>query len=178
MSAEPAPLPRFESFEHDVQADRVRPGDPVETDLVMSEADRARLAAAFGVLGVEALSGEARAARRGGLIEVEGTVRARLIRECVASLEPMTEAIDEAFRVAYTEAAPRPVEGEVEADLDAPEPIEDGTLDLGAVLLEQLVLAMDPHPRIEGASPPADPGAGARITPFDVLKQLQEARED
>ena len=176
--SETEPPPRYPSFEHAVQAAKVRPGDPVTATLTMSEADRARLAAAFGIPGAEALSGEATAARRGGLIEVEGTVRARLTRECVASLEPMTEEIEEAFAVAYTEEAPRPTEGEVEADLDAPEPIEGGTLDLGAVLIEQLVLAMEPHPRIEGAEPPADPGAGARITPFDVLKQMQAAREE
>ena len=175
---EPDPLPRFESFEHVVQAAKVRPGDPVTTSLIMGAADRQRLAAAFGVPGVETLSGEAMAARRGGVIEVEGTVRARLTRECVASLEEMTEVIEEAFSAAFTEEAPQAVEGEVEADLDAPEPIEGGALDLGAVLIEQLVLAMDPHPRIEGAEAPADPGAGARITPFDVLKQMQAARED
>ena len=175
---DPQPLPRFESFEHLVPADRIRPGAPETASLAMNEADRAALASAFGIPGVQRLSGEAQAARRGGVVEVEGTVRAALTRACVASLEEMTETIEENFAVAYTEHPREPAEGEAEADLDAPEPIEDGVLDLGAVLLEQLVLAMDPHPRIEGAEAPADPGAGARITPFDVLKQMQAARED
>ena len=175
---DPQPLPRFASFEHPVQADRIRPGAPETVSLTMDAPDREALARAFGIPGVTRLSGEAQAARRGGVIEVEGTVRAVLTRECVASLEEMTEEIEEPFAVAYTEHPRAPAEGEVEADLDAPEPIENGVLDLGAVLLEQLVLAMDPHPRIEGAEAPADPGAGARITPFDVLKQMQAARED
>ena len=175
---EPTPLPQTPSFERVVQTDRIRPGDPVEARLTMDETDRARLATAFGVPGIAMLEGEARAARRAGLIEVEGEVRARMTRECVASLEPMEEAIREDFLVTYTERpAPLP-EGETEADLDAPEPIEDGRIDLGAVLIEQVVLAMDPHPRIEGAEAPADPGAGATVTPFDVLKQLQTSREE
>ena len=167
-----ARAPVYESFRRVVETARLAPGQPVTASFVMSEADRAALADDFGIPGVQALSGEALAARRAGLIEVEGRVEARLTRECVASLEEMTEAVAEDFLVTYTEHAPEREEAEAEADLDAPEPIEGGRLDLGAVLLEQLVLAMHPHPRKPGAQVPADPGAGARITPFDVLKGL------
>ena len=177
---QPANVPQapvYESFRRVVEAARLAPGQPVEADLVMSEADRSALARDLGVPGVEALSGEVLAARRAGLIEVEGRVRARLTRQCVASLEDMTEVIEEDVLVTYTEHAPEPVEAEAEADLDAPEPVVDGRIDLGAVLIEQVVLAMHPHPRKPGAEAPADPGAGARITPFDVLKGLA-ANED
>jgi uncharacterized metal-binding protein YceD (DUF177 family) len=163
----------YDSFSRKVATAKVALGSPVPARLEMNEADRRALAEAWGIPGVQALSGEAQAARRGGLIEVEGTVRARLIRTCVASLQEMTEEIEEAFSVAYTER-PEPVrEGEHEADLDAPEPVVDGTIDLGAVMLEQVVLAMHPHPRKEGAEAPADPGAGAKISPFDVLATLK-----
>ena len=171
--AGPGPAPIYESFRRVVETGKLAPGAPVSTELVMSEADRARLAKEFGVPGVEALSGEALAARRGGLIEVEGRVRGTLIRQCVASLDDMNEEIDEEFVITFTEHAPETLEAEAEADLDAPEPIQGGRIDLGAVLIEQLVLAMHPHPRKPGAEAPADPGAGARITPFDVLKGLQ-----
>ena len=170
---DPVPAaPTYESFRHVVETARLAAGAPVTAELIMSEADRTALARDFRIPGVEALSGEALAARRAGLIEVEGRVRATLTRQCVASLDDMAEVIDEAFVVTYTEHRPAREEAEAEADLDAPEPIEDGRLDLGQVLLEQLVLAMAPHPRKPGAEAPADPGAGARITPFDVLAGL------
>lgn len=170
--------PTYESFRRVVEVSRLAPGVPVTTELTMSEADRAALADDYGVPGVQSLAGEALAARRAGLIEVEGRVRATLTRQCVASLEDMDEVIDEAFTAVFTEHAPEAAEAEAEADLDAPEPIEGGRLDLGQVLLEQLVLAMAPHPRRPGAEAPADPGAGARISPFDALKTLAANQPD
>ena len=170
--------PVYESFRCVVDVARLAPGAPVTADLVMSEADRTTLAQDFRVPGVQSLNGEALAARRAGMIEVEGRVRATLTRQCVASLEDMDEVIDEAFTVVFTEHAPEPADAEAEADLDAPEPIEGGRLDLGQVLLEQLVLAMAPHPRKPGAEAPADPGAGARISPFDALKALAANQDD
>ena len=176
--AERAPeAPTYESFRRVVETARLAPGTPVTAELEMSEADRVALADAFGVPGVAVLSGAALAARRAGLVEVEGRVRARLIRQCVASLDEMEEEIEEDFLVTYTEHAPEPAEGEAEADLDAPEPVEDGRIDLGAVLIEQLVLAMHPHPRKPDATVPEDPGAGARIGAFDALAALV-ANED
>ena len=170
--------PVYESFRRVLDVSRLAPGVPVTVELVMSEADRATLAEDFRLPGVQSLVGEALAARRAGLIEVEGRVRATLTRQCVASLDDMDEVIDEAFAVVFTEHAPEVAEAEAEADLDAPEPIEGGRLDLGQVLLEQLVLAMAPHPRKPGAEPPADPGAGARISPFDALKALAANTDD
>ncbi len=166
--------PDLSSFTHVVAADRIAPGDPVTVLLTMSEQDREALAKSWNMPGIEALSGEALAARRGGVVEVEGRVRARLVRQCVASLEEMNEEIDETFLATFTDRVETRTEGEFEADLDAPEPMEDGRLDLGSVLLEQLVLAIDPHPRRPDAEPVEDPGAGARITPFDVLKTMQK----
>ncbi|MBB4659673.1 YceD family protein [Parvularcula dongshanensis] len=164
----------YKSFTRRIETAKLAAGQPFAVELTMEEADREALAKAFGLPGVEALSGEATAARTGGLIEVEGVVRARLTRQCVVSLEEMSEVIEEPFLVTYTEDAGEIEEGEFEADLEAPEPVEGGAIDLGDVLLEQLVLAIDPHPRKDGAVPPADPGAGGRITPFDVLAKLKE----
>lgn len=165
--------PDYESFSRPVTTAKVAPGTPVRAELTMNEADRRRLARDWDVPGVGLVAGEAQAARRAGLIEVEGTVRAVLTRSCVATLEEIEERIEEDFLVAYTERAPEPKEGEAEADLDAPEPIEDGVVDLGAVMLEQVVLAMSPHPRKEGAEAIPDPAPAGRISPFDALAALK-----
>lgn len=166
----------YESISVEVAAEDILPGRPVTERLEMSAEDRAALAQAFDIPRVDRLEGELKAARRAGLIEVEGHLKAKLGRRCVVSLQEMEEEIDETFAVTFTEEAEPEREGEFEADLDAPEPLEGGVLDLGAVLLEQLVLAMDPHPRIENAEPVEDPGAGARISPFDVLEKLKSDR--
>ncbi len=54
-------------------------------------------------------------------------------------------------------------------------PIEDGTIDLGALAAEFLALGLDPYPRKPGAefAPISDP-QDATERPFDVLKKLTD----
>lgn len=148
--------------------------DPKSVSLTVGEDDLAPLAAFLDVLGLGALSGTASVTKHGPLVRVAGRVQAQLTRACVATLDPLDETVDEAFDVMFTEEH-EPAQGpeEVLADLDAPEPIEGGVLEMADVFLEQLVLAMDPHPRKVGAEPLQDPGAGATISPFSVLKDLK-----
>lgn len=148
--------------------------DPQTYEFVLSSNDRPAMAERLNIPGIEFLKALVTVQKTGDLITVTGHLDAKLDRECVVSLEPMKETISEDIDLQFTEEEPlSEVPYEMEADLEAPEPIEDGQLYLGEALVEQLVLAMSPHPRIEGAVAPEDPGAGARISPFDVLKSLK-----
>ncbi|MEO1656560.1 MAG: DUF177 domain-containing protein [Pseudomonadota bacterium] len=135
--------------------------------------DRAALAKRLDLPAVNALSGTLKAVRHGTLIHIDGRIDAELERTCVVSLEPMSETVGEDFSTDYTTDLAEGMDDDIEGDLDAPELLEGETLDLGDVLLEQLVLAMTPHPRKEGAEAPNDPGAGKESSPFDVLKALK-----
>lgn len=137
-------------------------------------ADRTLLAGRYDIPEISLLKGEMDVMRSGDIVRVAGNIEAELGRTCVVSLEPMRERIEEDFVVEYTTDIPEDTETEVEIDLEAPEPLDSDVIDLGHVLLEQLVLAMNPHPRKEGATPPKDPGAGRESSPFDVLKGLKE----
>ncbi|GGY49051.1 YceD family protein [Parvularcula lutaonensis] len=148
--------------------------DAKHVSITASEADRRLLAERYDVTDVIALKGDMDVTRHGSLVRVAGSIEAELGRTCVVSLEPMRETIAENFAVDFTTEFSETEEEEVEADLDAPEPLKGDHIDLGDVLLEQLVLAMDPHPRKEGAEAPKDPGAGKESSPFDVLKGLKE----
>ncbi|MEM9840113.1 MAG: DUF177 domain-containing protein [Pseudomonadota bacterium] len=147
--------------------------EPMAVSIEVVDADKAGLAKLYGAEDIRVLKGDLDVIRRGTLVRVAGLLEADLGRECVVSLEPMREVIAENFAVEYTTEPAEEPEGETEADLDAPEPIQGDTLDLGQVLVEQLVLAMDPHPRKEGAEPPEDPGRKPESSPFDVLKSLK-----
>ena len=166
--------PELSTFTAPVHLDQI--GDePVTKRLEADEADRATLAAFLDIPAITSLAGEASILRSGSLLTVTGHLDAVLERMCVASLEPMTETIGEDFAVTFTQDAEAPDEDEeVEIDLDAPEPLWGASLDLGDVLIEQLVLSMDPHPRKEDAEPVADPKAGEKISPFAVLGQLKD----
>ncbi len=148
--------------------------EPLHVSLIASDDDKPALAQRFDVPRVDRLRGDLEVIKSGDVIRVTGRIAAGLGRTCVVSLEPMDETIDEEFEVLFTVERPQEAGGdEVAMDLDAPEPIDGDRLDLGEVVLEQLVLAMSPHPRREGAEPPEDPGRGEGSSPFDVLKSLK-----
>jgi uncharacterized metal-binding protein YceD (DUF177 family) len=148
--------------------------DPTPFSLHADAESRETLAKRYDVQDIASLSADGKLRKSGSMVRVEGHLLADLGRTCGVSLEPMREKIDEDFEVVFSKDRPAEVEGEVEADLDAPEPLEDDAIDLWAVVLEQLVLAMSPHPRKEGATPPEDPGKAEESSPFAVLKSLEQ----
>ena len=63
---------------------------------------------------------------------------------------------------------------EVLAYEDAPEPLVDGRIDLGAIAIEFLMLGIDPYPRKPGVAfePPKSDSDGAH--PFAALAALRK----
>jgi uncharacterized metal-binding protein YceD (DUF177 family) len=59
---------------------------------------------------------------------------------------------------------------------ETPDIVEDGQIDLGQYVVEQLALRLDPFPRKPGAEfvQPPEP---AEISPFAVLKSLRSSDE-
>jgi len=147
--------------------------EPTERAIAVAEDDRAAVAERLEIPAIKKLLGTLKAVRHGALIHIDGQIDAELERTCVVSLEPMSETVTEDFSTDYTTEIVDGFEDDLEGNLDAPEPLEGEALDFGDVLLEQLVLAMTPHPRKEGAEAPNDPGAGKESSPFDVLKALK-----
>lgn len=106
---------------------------------------------------------------------LSGRVVAEAVQTCGLTLEPMPVSIDQTFSLDLVEAA-EPVAGEeveITLDDDSPDVIEDGRIDLGQYVVEQLALTLDPFPRKPGAEfvQPEEP---ADISPFAVLKAIRE----
>ena len=165
---------------------------PFEAD----EAECAALARRFAIPGISRLSGVARLRpwRKTGLT-LECAYEAALARECVVTLEPMTEEISEEFTLHYLpdEQIERDArfsgaeEKEILIDPEAvepPEPFLNGDrVDYGEAVAEQLSLAMEPYPRKPGAAfegpaeeaPPEEADAGEeRENPFAILEKLKK----
>ncbi len=111
----------------------------------------------------------------GGVVLAEGMLEARLVRDCVVSLEPFESVLAERFRLRFVPAAMLD-ESEAEAVLD-PEaddevPYQGAVIDLGEAAAEQLALAMDPYPRRPGAELP-DEASEAALSPFAALARLR-----
>lgn len=113
--------------------------------------------------------------RSGPVILVEGHVKAELVRTCVSSLEPMDESIDDDFSFELEQVDELPdLAGEVEIDIEAPDPITGDTIDLAEQAIQQVSLAMEPFPRKEGAEPVKDEAEQPSLSPFAALKSLKQ----
>jgi uncharacterized metal-binding protein YceD (DUF177 family) len=125
-------------------------------EIAASDSERAALAKRFGFLGLPAFSARVTVDRRaGGQVVVEGRLRGRIVQACILTLDPVTQDLDEAFRIVFKENLaeerdPESGEALVSAHTDAPEPLAESQLDVGEIVAEQLSLAADPYPRKQG----------------------------
>ncbi len=118
-----------------------------------------------------------------GLIEVKGELDAELVQTCVVTLEPVPAEVHESFRWTFGDAVLEPLLSEIDVDFedsDPPEPIEDGMIDLGEIVTEELSLGLDPYPRRSGAElpkeykPSPDEPVEERRNPFQDLDKLRK----
>lgn len=149
------------------------PPEGLHVEIEAGAAERAAIAARLGVPQVNRLKGVFKVVRSVGGVDLDATIDAAVIRECVVSLEPFEETIAEPFRLSFArQAASAP---EIEIDEETPEPLEGEALDLGEILIQQLSLAMAAYPRKPGAASLAkDYAPDGKVSPFAGLKATLE----
>jgi uncharacterized metal-binding protein YceD (DUF177 family) len=148
-------------------------------DLVADEKVRAVIAKLAGLRALPQLTASFDVSRYGrdGL-RVVGQVSATVGQICGVTLEPVEEEIEEPVDLMFSPPAMAArVEGdggevEVTAE-DAPEPLVDGVVDLGALAIEFLILGINPYPRKPDAEFEAPP-AGDTGHPFAALAALKK----
>jgi hypothetical protein len=107
----------------------------------------------------------------GGSIHAEASLRAVVVRECIVTAEDFESPVEEEFAVRFVPSGQET--DNPDPDLPDEIPYDGDTIDLGEAAAEQLALALDPYPRIEGATVPDledddDPPA----SPFEALSRL------
>ena len=150
------------------------------------EADPATRAAMAEVAGLrEILSASASldvTPTGGGRFQVTGRVRARIGQNCVVTLDPVENDIDETIDLIFAPPEQIPVLADLvdeAADSDSeipdpPEPIENGVIDLGRLATDALFLAIDPYPRKPDAVfEPLVTAPDPEDHPFAALKALK-----
>jgi len=162
--------------------------EPSRYHVVATEAERTALAQRFGLRRLAAMEADVTIAQlHGGVaMRVEGRIQADLTQDCVVSLEPVDQHIDDKFTLDFGEPADvvDTETGELllSADQDDPEPMPHGELDLGELLAEHLALAIDPYPRKPGIAldqvlqTNGITLEGAQQSPFAVLSGLKNKR--
>nr|WP_246413759.1 DUF177 domain-containing protein [Martelella radicis] len=161
---------------------------PFEMRLEAKGQELDRLADFLDVDAVTALEGDLRITpwRREG-VRVRGDVKARIVQSCVVTLEPietdLAETVDATYLPEHSRQFKRKLneEGELLVDPegpDDPEPFVGSEIDIAAVVIEAIGLAIDPYPRKPGAELPPEPGTdeeeesaeAERESPFAALK--------
>jgi uncharacterized metal-binding protein YceD (DUF177 family) len=160
-------------------------GEPRAVHIEADEAERAALAARFGLVSIERLEADATLRRDGQRVWAEGKITGRAIQSCVATGDPIPARVDERFALRFDpegEASEDEVELE-ETDLDIL--THDGrAVDLGEAVAQGFSLALDPFPRVADADvrlraagvQSEDEAEEARIeaSPFAALKALKK----
>lgn len=161
------------------------PAEGLRLQLDATSEERAAVARRLGLLGLGRLHGDIgiRPLKGGGLA-LTGSLQAEVEQSCVVTLEALSIEVSRPLDVRFLdEDAYRQHESAQEDPLDGPdvEPMPGEVLDLGEFLVEELSLALDPHPRRtdadfagmslgpDGASDAAD---GKPPSPFAVLEGL------
>jgi uncharacterized metal-binding protein YceD (DUF177 family) len=124
-----------------------------------SPAERKELASFYRLPAIAALTATLRLEPWGrGGARVTGAVHGEVTQICVVSLDPFPATVDEEVDVRFApqtaassgSVATREPETFSLVDEDEPDPIIDGTIDLGALTAEFLALGLDPYPRKPG----------------------------
>ena len=151
---------------------------PVRRRLAPGPEARDRIASELGLDGLDELDAEVEAAPWLDGARLSGRFQAQVRQTCGITLEPLTSTLSGSFERKLLPAdSPNAPEEPEEAVLDPeaedpPDLVEGETIDLGAVVVEQLALEVDPFPRKPGVV--FDPGPEERpASPFAVLKDLK-----
>lgn len=154
------------------------PETGLHLDLSAPAEVRPAVAALAGLRDLPELSANLDLIRRSAGMHVTGRMQATVGQTCVVTLDPIENRVEEAIDVVFMPDADKWARnGGSTADEDAaepPEPLIGGHVDLGALLVEFLVLGIDPYPRKQGVEFTAPHAEESRNRPFaglDVLKK-------
>lgn len=162
--------------------------DPKTYLLSATTAERAQLVERFKIVALDELQARVSVAnqRHGEGVQINGSLKASLVQQCVVTLGDVPEQIDEEFELLLVtpEQAAAFDEDEVYADPEAPDydALEGETVDLGEIVAQTLSVLMNPYPRVAGAE--VKPVAGSNFTaneevgkkpnPFAALAELRD----
>ncbi len=165
---------------HRVRFDAARRG--LTVDLTADEAQRKTIAAAFGMVSLEALSAHIVTTGVEGpkpLVHLRLILKGEVTQECGVTLDPFSHPIDGRLDLDLIQAGDVSDEvadiGESELsllDLDEPDVIENGQIDFGQYVIEALGEAYDPFARKPGAVF-EEPEEEKEPSPFAVLAKLK-----
>jgi len=171
-------------FDALVRIDRL-PATGRDLTVSLDEPTRAALAELLRLSAVDSFSATLTVAPLRGGIRAQGRLVADIVQPSVVTFEPVEQHVDEIVDRVFLpeEHAHKPTPGsEVFVDLeddDFPDHIDGPEVDLSALLIETLALAIDPYPRRPGESLDSlgIDVAGDPTGPFAALEKLKKSTD-
>lgn len=166
--------------------------NPISVKISADAADLEQLARQWHVPEVLSFEAELELGRwkRDG-IRVKGHVRSTIVQDCVVTLDPVTQIIEEDVETIFlpenSRLAKRTLDGNGEMFLDPdgpdlPEVFSGDSIDVGAVVAEFAALSIDAYPRKEGLEYTdrieSDSSTDKKPSPFAVLQGLKGGKSD
>lgn len=174
---------------------------PQKMRIAASEEERKALCVRLGVNNISSLSADVTLHReKGNVIRVNGMMRAHVLQTCSVTADPMQTQIEETFEgwfadqerivmlaKARHERLGRMADSEVPIldENEDPEPLVNGMIDIGELVVQHLSLAIDAFPRRRGLEDTeildvsaGDMGAHLRRNPFEALKNWKKSKTE
>lgn len=144
-----------ESHPQRLRVAHLNPNASTDFHLRPDDAVRAAIAAELGLDALSRLEfrGSLRAEGTEGWL-LTGRLTARVVQPCVITLKPVRSDIDDPVRIQFSPHLSTPEGDEVEMPDETLEPLGN-FIDLTAIMVEALSLAIPAYPRAEGAALPA-----------------------
>lgn len=178
MAAGPAMTGEPASWPDPVRLNQLAHG-PITRHIAADPAARGRIARELGLDRLDRLEAELTLTPWLDGAEIEGRWSAAIEQTCGVTLEPLPSEPQGEFRLRVVPAgspnASAPTDEETPIDLDAEDPpdVLDGeAIDLGAYLIEQLALQIDPFPKKPGAVF-VQPDEPQPPSPFEALRNFK-----
>jgi len=148
-----------------------------EYEISAKPEERDALAKRFELLALDRLEAKVKLTpMAGGYYRLAAAFEARLTQSCAVTSEPVPALVSESFTLTYG-----PVEESSEIVLDGAaepvEPLDDGMIDIGEAVAQQLSLSLDPFPRAPDASLEEEADLSddsPRESPFAALAKLRK----
>ncbi len=146
-----------DAWSHKVSRDDVPEGESLHVRIEADAGVRAALQRAGNLVDLSILTAEFELTRQSaGMLHVAGEVAASLVQKCVVTLEDIQQKILDPVDVTFAPAlslmdkTANALEDEIDLEAEPPEPMIDGSVDLGLLAAEHFLVAIDPYPRKPG----------------------------
>jgi len=143
-------------------------------EISAGEAERRALAERFGLVELKRLEATVKLSRSGVFYRIEADWQADVVQTCVVTLEPIENRLSDRLVERYGPTDREGTELDLDPEVEDPEEIEGGAIDVGEAVAQALSLAIDPYPRKPGAKLKISGENEGEEGPFAALSKLKK----